>query len=92
MFTSGVVYKFQCGLHNESYYRECIRHLAVRSDEHTGVSPLTNKRVQPWKDSAVYHHLKNCNYSPTIEDFSVPCHRNKKFLLRTERKPSYNKR
>ena len=28
--TSGVVYKFQCGLCNESYYGECIRHLNVR--------------------------------------------------------------
>ena len=28
--TSGVVYKFQCGLYNESYYGECVRHLNVR--------------------------------------------------------------
>ena len=27
--TSGVVYKFQCGLCNGSYYGECVRHLAV---------------------------------------------------------------
>ena len=25
-----VVYKFQCGLCNESYYGECVRHLNVR--------------------------------------------------------------
>ena len=25
--TSGVVYKFQCGLCNEFYYGECVRHL-----------------------------------------------------------------
>ena len=52
ILTSDVVYKFQCGLCNESYYRECVRHLAVRSDEHVAISPLTNKRVQPRKDSA----------------------------------------
>ena len=45
------------------------------------ISPLTNKRVQPRKDSAVYHHLLNCNYSHTLEDFSVLCHENKKYLL-----------
>ena len=28
---SGVVYKFQCGLCNESYYGESIRHLDIRS-------------------------------------------------------------
>ena len=38
--TSGVVYKFQCGLCNESYYGECIRHLNVRIGEHIRISPL----------------------------------------------------
>ena len=42
IFTSGVIYKFQCGLCSESYYGECVRHLVVRSGEHTGISPLTN--------------------------------------------------
>ena len=81
ILTSGVVYKFQCGLCNKSYYRECVRHLAVRSGEHTGISPLTNKRVQPRKDSAVCHRLLNCSYSPTFEDFSDRCHENNKYLL-----------
>ena len=47
--TSGVVYKFQCGLCNEndSYYGECMRHLNVRIGEHVGISPLTRKQVKP---------------------------------------------
>ena len=77
ILTSGVVYKFQCGLCNESYYGECIRYLAVRSVEHNCISPLTNKMVKPRKDSAVCHHLLNCNYSHTFEDFYVLCHENK---------------
>ena len=81
ILTSGVVYKFQCGLCNESYYEECVRHLAVRNGEHIGISPLTNKRVQPRKDSSVCHHLLNCNYSATFEDFSVLCHEHKKYFL-----------
>ena len=28
--TSGIIYKFQCGLCNEFYYGECVRHLNVR--------------------------------------------------------------
>ena len=44
---SGVVYKFQCGLCNESYYDESIRHLDIRSGELIGVSPLTGKKVKP---------------------------------------------
>ena len=38
---AGVVYKFQFGLCNEPCYRERVRHLAVRSGEHTSISPLT---------------------------------------------------
>ena len=43
--TSGVVYKFQCGLCNESYYGECMRHLNVRIGEHIGISPLTKNKL-----------------------------------------------
>ena len=74
-------YKFECGLCNESYYGECVRHLAVRSVEHIGISLLSDKSVQTRKDSAVCHHLLNCNYIPTFEDFSVLYHKNKKYLL-----------
>ena len=40
---SGFVYKFNCGLCNESYYDEIIRDLDIRSGEHIGVSDLTEK-------------------------------------------------
>ena len=43
VLTFGVVYKFQCGLCNESYYGEFVRHLNVRIGEHTGISTLTKK-------------------------------------------------
>ena len=65
---------------------------------HIGISPLTNKRVQPRKDSAVCHHLLNCNYSPIFEDFSALYHENKKYLLEmneslliTRDRPSMNR-
>ena len=70
-----MLHKFQCGLCNESYYGECVRHLAVRSGEHIGISPLTNKRVQRIRDSGACHHL-NFSYSRI-----VLCHENKKHLL-----------
>ena len=41
---SGVVYKFQCGLCNESYYGESIRHLDVRPGEHIDVCDLLLER------------------------------------------------
>ena len=95
---SGVVYKFQCGLCNESYYGESIRHLDIRSGEHIGVSPLTGKKVKPIKNSAVRDHLLHCNYLPSFDNFSILAHENKKFLLEIKEsllimrdKPSLNR-
>ena len=78
--TSGVVYKFQCGLCNESYYGECVRHLDVRIGEHIGISPLTRKKVKP-KGSAARDHLLLCNHALSFENFSVLTKENKKLLL-----------
>ena len=60
--TSGIVYKFHCGLCNESYYGEYVRHLNVRIGEHIGISPLTRKKFKP-EGSAVSDHLLPCNHS-----------------------------
>ena len=59
---SGVVYKFQCGLCNESCYGKSIKHLDLRSEEHIGVSPLTWNKVEPINNCDVRDHLLHCNY------------------------------
>ena len=78
--TSGVFYKFQCGLCNESYYGECMRHLNVRIGEHIGISPLTRKQVKP-KNSSAADHLLLCNHSASYDDFSILTRQNKTFLV-----------
>ena len=78
--TSGVVYKFQCGLCNKSYYGECVRHLNLRTGDHIGISPLTKKKVKP-KGSAVSDQLSLCNHSSSFKNFSVPTKENRKFAL-----------
>ena len=78
--TVGVACKFQCGLCNESYYGECMRHLNVRIGEHIGISPLTRKQVKP-KNSSVADHLLLCNHSASYDDFSILTRESKKFLL-----------
>ena len=95
--TSGVVYKFQCGLCNESYYGECVRHLNVRIGEHIEISPLTKRKVKP-KDSTVSDHFLLCNHSPSFENFSVLTKENINFPLEQEEsllimrnKPSLNR-
>ena len=47
-----VVYKFQCGLWNESCYGKSRRHFNIKSREHIGVPPLTRKKVKPSNNSA----------------------------------------
>ena len=95
---SGVVYKFQCGLCNESYYGESIRHLDIRPGEHIGVPPLTGKKGKPSNNSAICDHLLHCNFLPSFDNFSVLAHENKKYLLEIKEsllimrgKPSLNR-
>ena len=95
--TSGVVYKFQCRLSNESYYGECARHLNVRIGKHIGISPFTKKQVK-LKNSSVADHLLFCNHSASYDDFSILTHENKTFfpelkdnLLIMRDKPSLNR-
>ena len=78
--TSGVVYKFQCRLSNESYYGECMRNLNVWIGEHIGISPPTRKQVKP-KSNSVDDHLLFCNHSATYDHFSILTRENNIFLL-----------
>ena len=77
----GVVYKFQCGLCNESYYGQSIRHFDVRSGEHIGVLPLTGNKVQPINNSDVCNNLYHCYDLPSFGNFSILAHENKTFFL-----------
>ena len=95
--TSGVVYKTQGGLGNESYYDECIRYLNVKIGEHIRISPLTKKKVKP-KGSAVRDHLLLCHHLPSFENFSVLTKENRKYVLKLKKstlimrdKPSLNR-
>ena len=95
--TSGVIYKFQCGLCNESYYGECMRHLNVSVVEQIGISLLTRKQVKP-KNRSVADHLLLRNHSGSYDGFSIQTRENKKFLLESKEnllimrdKPSLNR-
>ena len=78
--TSGVVYKFQCGLCNESYHGECVRHLNVKIREHIAILPLPKKQVK-LEDRSVADHLPFCNHSASYDDFRNLTRENKRFLL-----------
>ena len=67
---SGTAYKFRCRLCNEYYHSVCVRHLKVRIDEHIGTTPLTKYKSKP-KNNSVGDHMRLCNYSASIDDFSI---------------------
>ena len=76
---SGIVYKFQCGSCNATYYSKIKRHLKVRMCEHLGISTFTRKRVKRNDDSAIKEHLLFSNHTPDFEDLSIPATNNKGF-------------
>ena len=72
---------FSVILFYQTIFAERIRHLNVRTGEHTGISPLTKKKVKP-KGNVVSDHLLHRNHSPSFENFTVLTKEKKKFLLR----------
>ena len=78
---SVIVYKFQCGSCNATYYGKTKRHFKVRMWEHFGISALTGKRVKGDDDSAIKEHLLFCNHTPDFEDFSILATNNNDFKV-----------
>ena len=71
VFRSGIVYKFQCGSCNATYYGKTKRHFKVRMCEQLGIYALTGKRVKGDDDSAIKERLLFCNHPPDFEEFSI---------------------
>ena len=89
----GIVYKFQCGSCDATYYSKTKHHFKVRMCEHFGISALTGKRVKGDNDSAIKEHLLFCNHTPDFEDFSILTTNNNDFkvMLMERDHPSLNK-
>ena len=79
---SGIVYKFQCGSCNATYYGKTKCHFKVRMCEHLKISALTGERVKGDYDSAIKEHLLFCNDTPDFEDFSILATNNNDLKLR----------
>ena len=78
---SGIVYKFQCGSCNATYYGKTKCHFKVRMCEHLGISALAGKRIKSDDDSAITECLLFCNLKPDFEDFSVLATNNNDFKV-----------
>ena len=73
---SGIVYKFQCGSFNGTYYGKTKRHFKVRICEPLGISALIRKRIKGDNDSAFKEHLLFYNNNLILKT--------SQFLLRTK--------
>ena len=78
-FRSGIVYKFQCGSCNATYYGRTKPHFKVRMCEHLEISAVTGKRVKGDEDSAIKEHLLFYNHTLDFEDFSILATNNNDF-------------
>ena len=61
-------FRFKC--YNATYYGETCRHFKVTVGEHSGISPLTNKRSKSRKSTAVKDHMLICDQPVSFDDFS----------------------
>ena len=78
---SDIVYKFQCGSCNATYYGKSKRHFKVRMCEYLGISALTGKRVKDDDDSAIKENFLFCNHTPDFEDFAILATNNNDFKV-----------
>ena len=78
---SGIVYEFECGSCNSTYYDNTKRHFKIRMCEHLRICALTEKRVKGDDYSGIKHHLLFCNYTSDFEDFSIFATNNNSFKV-----------
>ena len=79
---SNVVYKFLCGRCNATYYGETCRHLNIRVGEHSGVLPLTRKKLKAKTTTAIKDHMLPCDQVVSLEDFKLLASSNSEFHLK----------
>ena len=59
--SSGIVYEFQCGGCNTTYYWKTKHHFKVRMWQHLGIYALTGKGVKGDDNFPIKEHLLFCN-------------------------------
>ena len=77
---SAVVYEFQYGLCNESYYGKSIRHLDIGFAEYIDVSPLM-ERISDHQVTVLFVIIYSTVIFASFGNFSILADENKKCLL-----------
>ena len=71
-----------CSRCNAVYYSETCCHFKVRVGEHSGISPLTNKRSKSKKSTAVKDHMLICDQPDSFDDSKGLASSNSEFHLK----------
>ena len=71
-----------CSRCNAAYYSETCCHFKVRVGEHSGISPLMNKRSKSKKSTAIKDHMLICDQLVSFDDFKVLASSNSEFHLK----------
>ena len=71
-----------CGGCNATYYEKTCPHFKVRVGEHSGISPLTNKRSKSKKSTAVKDHKVMCDQLVSLDNFKFLASSNFEFHLK----------
>ena len=84
MLHSRLAYKCKCGGCNATHYGKTKCHFKVRISKYFVNSHLTGKKVKINNNrlTTIQEHLLCCNYSPSIEDFSILIKVSNDFILK----------
>ena len=77
-----VGYKFSCDRCNATYYGKTYWHLNIRVGEHSGVSPLTGKKLKAKATTAIKDHMLLCDHVVSLKDFKILASSNSEFHLK----------
>ena len=88
---SNVVYRFLCGRCSTTYYGKTCWHLCIRVGEHSGISPLTRKKLSTfiaWSKTtiAVKDHMLFCDHVVSLKDFKILASSNSEFFILRSKK------
>ena len=60
-----------CATSNATYDGGTCRHLKIRVGEHSGVSPLTGKKLKAKTTTAIKDRMLFCDNAVSLDDFKV---------------------
>ena len=81
MLHSNLVHKFNCNICDDIYYGKTKLHFKVRTCEHLGITPLTEKKIKSPKESTISDSIFHAGHNASFDDFAVLVKESDEFRL-----------